>query len=220
MYRFVGIKTAAYKKEVEAGDHIYIVGGAVGADGIHGATFSSLQLDEHSPATAVQIGDPITQKRVGDFLVDAQARGLFSCITDNGAGGISSSVGEMATMTNGAIIDLAKNPLKYPGLLPYEIMISESQERMTVAVPEENRFEFEELSKKYSVTSVNIGQYDRSGDLHRCPRRDRDRLDPGLTGRGDQGAVFSRGTEADVVVDRNLPDRLEHLDRAFRWDDR
>jgi phosphoribosylformylglycinamidine synthase II len=160
-----GENTAAYKKEVKEGDHIYIVGGAVGADGIHGATFSSLQLDENSPATAVQIGDPITQKRVGDFLVEAQKRGLFSCITDNGAGGISSSVGEMATLTNGAEIDLAKNPLKYPGLLPYEIMISESQERMTVAVPEQYRFEFEELSKKFSVSSVNIGSFNRSGYL-------------------------------------------------------
>lgn len=160
-----GETTAAFKKEVQEGDHIYIVGGAVGADGIHGATFSSLQLDENSPATAVQIGDPITQKRVGDFLVEAQKRGLFSCITDNGAGGISSSVGEMATLTNGAEIDLAKNPLKYPGLLPYEIMISESQERMTVAVPESYRFEFEELSKKFSVVSVNIGSFNRSGFL-------------------------------------------------------
>lgn len=160
-----GKTTAAHKKEANSGDHIYIVGGAVGADGIHGATFSSLQLDEHSPATAVQIGDPITQKRVTDFLGEAQKRGLFSCITDNGAGGISSSVGEMATLTNGAEIDLAKNPLKYPGLLPYEIMISESQERITVAVPDEYRFDFEELSKKYSVSSVNIGHYNHSGYL-------------------------------------------------------
>lgn len=160
-----GQTSAAFKKEVQEGDLIYIVGGAVGADGIHGATFSSLQLDENSPATAVQIGDPITQKRVGDFLIEAQKRGLFSCITDNGAGGISSSVGEMATLTNGAEIELAKNPLKYPGLLPYEIMISESQERMTVAVPESYRFEFEELSKKFSVVSVNIGNFNRSGFL-------------------------------------------------------
>lgn len=160
-----GKQTAAYKKEVKDGDLIFIVGGAVGADGIHGATFSSLQLDEHSPATAVQIGDPITQKRVWDFLVEAQQRGLYSCITDNGAGGISSSVGEMATLTNGAEIDLAKNPLKYPGLKPYEIMISESQERMTVAVPEENRFEFEKLAKRFTVSAVHIGHFNRSGFL-------------------------------------------------------
>ena len=91
-----------------------MVGGKIGADGIHGATFSSLELDENAPATAVQIGDPFTQKKVMDFLIAARDQGLYSSVTDNGAGGLSSSVGEMATVTNGATIDLAKAPTKYP----------------------------------------------------------------------------------------------------------
>ncbi|MCO4795217.1 MAG: hypothetical protein KC493_15980 [Bacteriovoracaceae bacterium] len=155
----------AFEKYVNVGDKIYVVGGAVGADGIHGATMSSLELDENSPSTAVQIGDPLTQRRVTDFLMEARDRNLFSGLTDNGAGGISSSVGEMATITNGATIELSNCPLKYPGLLPYEIMISESQERMSIAVPPEKTKEFEELSKRFNVTSVCLGEFTNSGYL-------------------------------------------------------
>jgi len=79
-----------------------MTGGRIGKDGIHGATFSSLQLDEDSPVTAVQIGDPITQKKMLDFLLEARDRGLFNSITDDGAGGLSSSVGEMAQLSGDA----------------------------------------------------------------------------------------------------------------------
>ncbi|MGB0452453.1 MAG: phosphoribosylformylglycinamidine synthase subunit PurL [Bacteriovoracaceae bacterium] len=153
------------KKEVKPGDLVYMVGGDVGADGIHGATFSSLQLDENSPSTAVQIGDPLTQKKVWDFMVVARDKGLYSCVTDNGAGGLSSSVGEMATLTNGAQIDLALCPLKYPGLRPFEIMISESQERLTVAVDSRYQAQFESLAKKMSVSATNIGKFTDGGHL-------------------------------------------------------
>lgn len=121
--------TIGVEKKIVPGDRIFMVGGAIGADGIHGATFSSMELNENSPATAVQIGDPITQKRTLDFLMTARDRGLYRCLTDNGAGGLSSSVGEMATLSNGAQIDLKKATTKYPGLQPWELMISESQER-------------------------------------------------------------------------------------------
>lgn len=154
-----------YEKYVEKGDHIFVVGGAVGADGIHGATMSSLELDENSPSTAVQIGDPLTQRRVTDFLLAARDRGLFSGLTDNGAGGISSSVGEMATFTGGAEIELADCPLKYPGLLPYEIMISESQERMTFAVPPLKSEKFNKLALEYNVSAVKLGEFNDSGYL-------------------------------------------------------
>ena len=147
------------------GDYIVMVGGFIGSDGIHGATFSSLELNEDSPATAVQIGDPITQKRAMDFLLEARDLGLYSSITDNGAGGLSSSVGEMATLTNGARIDLKKCPLKYPGLSPWEIFISESQERMTVAVPPKDWDAFLALSKKRNVESHNLGEFNNSGFL-------------------------------------------------------
>ena len=155
----------AFEKYVKTGDKIFVVGGAVGADGIHGATMSSLELDENSPSTAVQIGDPLTQRRVTDFLIEAREQCLYSGLTDNGAGGISSSIGEMATMTNGAEIELSNCPLKYPGLLPYEIMISESQERMSFAVPASKADAFSALAEQYNVSAVCLGEFNDSGYL-------------------------------------------------------
>ncbi|MEW6428531.1 MAG: AIR synthase-related protein, partial [Thermodesulfobacteriota bacterium] len=122
-------------KKAQVGDLIVMTGGRIGKDGIHGATFSSEELNENSPATAVQIGDPITQKKMFDCLLKARDRGLYNCITDNGAGGLSSSVGEMGTDTGGFELHLDRAPLKYAGLQPWEILISEAQERMTLAVP-------------------------------------------------------------------------------------
>ncbi len=108
-----------HEKGARPGDRIVMVGGRIGADGIHGATFSSAALDESAPIQAVQIGDPITQKRMFDFLLEARELGLYTAITDNGAGGLSSSVGEMAEASGGAHLDLSRAPLKYagPGLL-------------------------------------------------------------------------------------------------------
>ena len=91
-----------------------MTGGRIGKDGIHGATFSSEELHEDSPVTAVQIGDPITQKKMTDFLLIARDRGLYRAITDNGAGGLSSSVGEMARMSGGCEIDLEKRAAQVP----------------------------------------------------------------------------------------------------------
>ena len=136
----------ALRETGEAGDLIVMVGGRVGKDGIHGATFSSEALDPASPVTAVQIGDPITQKKFSDVIVkEARDLGLYRSITDNGAGGISCSVAEMAKECNGCQVTLDSVPLKYPGMAPWEIWISESQERMTLAVPPENIDAFMEL---------------------------------------------------------------------------
>jgi len=153
------------EKKLSVGDRIFMVGGAIGADGIHGATFSSLELDDNAPATAVQIGDPLTQKRMMDFLLEARDLGLYSALTDNGAGGLSSSVGEMAQMSHGATLDLAKCPVKYPGLSPWELMVSESQERMTVAVPPQHAAAFAALAARRSVSASDIGAFDDSGLL-------------------------------------------------------
>ncbi len=152
-----------YRKYVRPGDLVVMVGGRIGKDGIHGATFSSVELSEESPSSAVQIGDPITQKRMFDFLLRARDAGLYSGITDNGAGGLSSSVGEMATLSGGAEIDLARAPLKYAGLDPWEILVSESQERMTVAVPPESIEAFLELSRLMNVESTVLGKFTDSG---------------------------------------------------------
>ena len=150
-------------KNPRSGDLIVMAGGRVGKDGIHGATFSSESLHEGSPAGAVQIGDPITQKRLADAQQEAQAMGLYSAVTDNGAGGLSSSVGEMAETPGGCIVDLEKVPIKYAGLRPYEIWISESQERMTYAVPPEKLDAFLDLMGRRGVEATVIGTFTDSG---------------------------------------------------------
>lgn len=155
----------SYKKYVKSGDLIVMSGGRIGKDGIHGATFSSTHLTEASPTSAVQIGDPITQKKMLDFIIEARDLGLYSGITDNGAGGLSSSAGEMAQITNGALLNLEKCPLKYQGLKPWEILLSEAQERMTIAVPKDKIKEFISLSKKRDVESTVIGEFTDNGYL-------------------------------------------------------
>ena len=153
-------------KEIFPGDLIVMTGGRIGKDGIHGATFSSLELDENSPVTAVQIGDPITQKKMMDLLLEARDKGLYNAITDNGAGGLSSSVGEMAQLSGGCLIELEKCPLKYPGLDPWEILVSESQERMTLAVSPDTIDEFLELARTRDVEATVIGTFTDSGKFH------------------------------------------------------
>jgi len=150
-------------KTPEAGDVVYMVGGRVGYDGIHGATFSSLELTEDSPSSAVQIGDPITQKKMIDMLLEARDAGLIQVITDNGAGGLSSSVGEMAELTGGAVLDLGEVPLKQAGLSPWEILVSESQERMTVGIRPSDRDAFEELAELHEVEATAVGTFTDSG---------------------------------------------------------
>jgi len=144
-----------------------MTGGRIGKDGIHGATFSSEELHEGSPVTAVQIGDPITQKKMTDFLLMARDLDLYRCITDNGAGGLSSSVGETARLSGGCEMDLKKAPLKYTGLMPWEILISESQERMTLAVTPEKVEAFLALAKKMDVEATFEGVVIANGI---CPR--------------------------------------------------
>ena len=153
------------EKAALPGDAVVMVGGRIGADGIHGATFSSAALDEASPAQAVQIGDPITQKMTFDFLLEARDRGLYNAITDNGAGGLSSSVGEMARGPGGARLDLAAAPLKYAGLAAWEIFLSEAQERMTLAVPADRLPAFLELAARRDVEATVLGEFTDDGWL-------------------------------------------------------
>ena len=151
-------------KKALPGDYVVMLGGRVGKDGIHGATFSSEAMDSGSPATAVQIGDPITQKKLSDAIVkEARDMLLYNSITDNGAGGLSCSVAEMAKESGGVIVDLEKVPLKYPGLEPWEIWISESQERMTLAVNKEKWVQFKKLMDSRGVEATIIGRFTDSG---------------------------------------------------------
>ncbi len=155
-----------HEKRALPGDVIVMAGGRIGKDGIHGATFSSEELHEESPATAVQIGDPITQRKMYDFIMRARDKGLYNAITDNGAGGLSSSVGEMAEDTGGFRMDLSRAPLKYDGLRPWEILLSEAQERMTLAVPPVHIDEFMQLAREMDVEATALGEFTNSGYFH------------------------------------------------------
>jgi phosphoribosylformylglycinamidine synthase len=154
-------------KHQKAGDMIVVVGGRTGRDGIHGATFSSGELTskhETEFSHAVQIGNPITEKKVVDTLMVARDRGLYSAITDCGAGGLSSSIGEMGAEL-GAEVDIERVPLKYEGLRYDEIWISEAQERMTLAVPPEHLDELMEIFRSEDVEATVLGRFTDSGKL-------------------------------------------------------
>ena len=153
----------AWVKHIEPGDVAVMAGGLVGKDGIHGATFSSLALDESSPTSAVQIGEPITQKKLADFLLEARDLGLYKGITDNGAGGLSSSIGEMARDSGGVRIDLDGCPLKYEGLAAWEILVSESQERMSLAVAPQELDRLLALAKRRGVSAAVVGEFTATG---------------------------------------------------------
>ena len=156
----------AAQKRILPGDLVVMVGGRIGKDGIHGATFSSVELHQDSPVQAVQIGDPITQKKMSDFLIEARDAGLYNGLTDNGAGGLSSSIGEMAQTPGGAAIDLARAPLKYAGLQPWEIWLSEAQERMSLSVPPENIKALQDLAKRRDVELTVLGTFTDDGYIH------------------------------------------------------
>ncbi len=154
------------EKTTTPGELIIMCGGRVGKDGIHGVTASSEVFSETTPAGHVQIGDPYTQKKMHDFLLEARDRGMIRFITDNGGGGLSSSVGESAEFAGGCEVWLEKVPLKYEGLDQWEIWVSESQERMTVAVSPDDLDAFMALSAGHAVESTVIGKYTDSGRLH------------------------------------------------------
>ncbi|MFC1649969.1 phosphoribosylformylglycinamidine synthase subunit PurL [Candidatus Latescibacterota bacterium] len=164
----VGImpKECSFKK-VNDGDAIVVIGGRTGRDGIHGATLSSTEVTEVSETTsshAVQIGNAIQEKKVTDTLLEARDKGLYSAVTDCGAGGLSSAVGEMGEET-GAVVDLDKVPLKYAGLSYWEIWISEAQERMVFSVPPENVDEILEVFEAENVEAVVIGTFTGDGTI-------------------------------------------------------
>ncbi len=193
-----------YEKKAKAGDYIVMIGGKVGLDGIHGATFSSESLASGSPATAVQIGDPITQKKLSDALIrEARDKGLYSSITDDGAGGLSGSVGEMARESGGCEVNLDTVPLKYPGLSPWQIWLSESQERMTLAVPKKNWSALKKIFDRHDVEATRIGTFTDSG---RCIVRSKGNvvMDVALSFLHDGRPVEQQKTKK-VVPAREIP---------------
>ncbi len=157
----------AHPTEPQPGDRIVVLGGRTGRDGIHGATFSSAELTQAThmeSGSAVQIGDPITEKGLIELVEAARDARLYNAITDCGAGGLSSAVGEMGEKL-GADIELKDVPLKYPGLTPWEIWLSEAQERMVLAVPEANLPRLQELAELWDVEMRDLGSFSRDGWL-------------------------------------------------------
>lgn len=151
----------AQKGTPQPGDLIIVIGGRTGRDGLHGATFSSAAMTDRTisvNAQAVQIGHPIEEKRIHDFILKARDENLIRAITDCGAGGFASAVGEMGGET-GALIALDRAPLKYSGLAPWEILLSESQERMVLAVRSEDRDRLLELCAEFNVEATVLGTF-------------------------------------------------------------
>jgi len=159
-----------YVKEPKPGHLIVLAGGRTGRDGIRGVTFASVELTDRSETTysgAVQIGNPIVEKKLLDALLRARDEGdkpLYSAVTDCGGGGLSSAVGEMGRDI-GATVELDRVPLKYSGLKPWEIWVSESQERMLLAVPRENLGRLMEIFEEEDCEVTVIGEFTDSGKL-------------------------------------------------------
>ncbi|NYZ79790.1 phosphoribosylformylglycinamidine synthase, partial [Candidatus Micrarchaeota archaeon] len=154
-----------WEKIIEKDDLAIVIGGRVGADGIHGATESSLEGGKHISAGHVQIGDAYMQKKVQEFVIEARDKLLFKGVQDFGAGGVSSAFGELAEFTNGIELDISKHPAKYHGLIPWQMMVSESQERMGLTAKPEKLGELKELAKKHDIELTVLGTFNDRGKL-------------------------------------------------------
>lgn len=161
------VPKGSHPTEAQPGDLVVVIGGRTGRDGIHGATFSSAELHQESvdsTGSAVQIGDPITEKGIIELVETFRDNGLYHAITDCGAGGFSSAVGEMGSEL-GVEIELANAPLKYAGLSAWEIWLSEAQERMVLAIPEVNLPRCQELADLWAVELFVLGRFTGGGEL-------------------------------------------------------
>ncbi|MCS7062008.1 MAG: phosphoribosylformylglycinamidine synthase I [Anaerolineae bacterium] len=157
----------AHPSNPQPGDYIVVLGGRTGRDGLRGATFSSMEMDQATgrvAGSAVQIGHPIHEKQVLEVILRARDAHLYNAITDCGAGGLSSAVGEMAKEV-GAHVQLDTVPLKYPGLRPWEIWLSEAQERMVLAVPPHHWPMLKAICDAQDIEAVQIGQLESTGRL-------------------------------------------------------
>lgn len=204
----------AQKGAAEHGDLVVTIGGRTGLDGVHGATFSSGSMTAETASlhsSAVQIGNAIEEKRMADALLEARDAGLIRAMTDCGAAGFASAVGEMGEDI-GVQIDLAKAPLKYEGLAPWQILISESQERMVAAIAPDRFEEFLEICTKHGVEAAALGTFGTDGG----PRLD--------VKHGDEQVVdldydfIKRGrTQREMIADWQAPDIAEVEPQAMDW---
>lgn len=157
----------SHRNDVQPGDLIVALGGRVGRDGLRGATFSSMEMDTSTSeiaGTAVQIGHPIMEKQVLEVVLRCRDADLYTALTDCGAGGFSSSVGELGEKV-GATVELANVSLKYPGLAPWEIWLSEAQERMVLAVPPRHLAQVQALAAGQDVEATVLGTFEPTGRM-------------------------------------------------------
>ncbi len=157
----------SHPAEAQPGDLIVAIGGRTGRDGLRGATFSSMEMDVETgekAGTAVQIGHPIMEKKVQEVVLRARDEKLYTAVTDCGAGGFSSAVGEMGEKL-GAQVQLQNVTLKYPGLRPWEIWLSEAQERMVLAIPPQNWPRLQEICAGQDVEAIQLGTFTGNGRL-------------------------------------------------------
>lgn len=207
-----------HRKNPQIGDHIIVLGGRTGRDGLRGATFSSMTMDAQTgevSGASVQIGDPITEKGLIDVIVRARDLGLYNDITDCGAGGLSSAVGEMASKL-GCDIELTRVRLKYPGLAPWEIWLSEAQERMVLAVSPENVSDLQILCDTFDTELTDIGIFTGNGRLIVCydgnivANIDNEFLHEGIPQRQLKAIIEKPISEHQVFKDRrsNIKEKL------------
>lgn len=157
----------SHRTEAQAGDLIVVLGGRTGRDGLRGATFSSMEMDTSTSdiaSVSVQIGHPINEKQLQEVIIRARDAQLYNAITDCGAGGLSSAVGEMGEKI-GAVVELSQVPLKYAGLRPWEIWLSEAQERMVMAVPMSHWDTLQAIAKDHNVEATIIGSFEPTNNL-------------------------------------------------------
>ena len=210
------LPVGSHRATPEAGDRVVVIGGRTGRDGIRGATFSSMTMDATTGEVAgasVQIGDPIVEKGVLDVVLAARDAGLYHAITDCGAGGLSSAVGEMAS-TLGADVQLDLVPRKYPGLAPWETWLSEAQERMVLAVAPDHVAALREVCRRYEVELADIGAFTGDG---RLVVRDGERVAAELDvhflheGRPTRQLVAARAVSPAPHGERQVPDATAAL---------
>ncbi|MCG2788015.1 MAG: phosphoribosylformylglycinamidine synthase subunit PurS [Anaerolineae bacterium] len=210
-----------HRKTPQPGDRVIVLGGRTGRDGLRGATFSSMTMDAQTgevSGASVQIGDPITEKGLIDVITRARDLGLYNDITDCGAGGLSSAAGEMASVI-GADIELQNVRLKYPGLAPWEIWLSEAQERMVLAVAPEELAVLQDLCDTFDTELTDIGAI--TGDMRLVVRYggkivlelENEFLHEGIPQRQLEAVIGNSviGNYQSPITNPQLPDRLMAL---------
>jgi phosphoribosylformylglycinamidine synthase len=204
------VKKSGYKREAKSGDVIILAGGKTGRDGIHGVTFASIELSTTQERSVVQIGDPIEEEKLRRAIISIRDSGLGSAITDLGGGGLSSAVGEMAERFGcGANVQLESVPLKHPGMEPWEIWTSESQERMLICAPPKNANQILRIFDDEEVKARVIGSFNKGGELRLL-------YEDEVVGEIDISFLFN----TQIKVQRSAyPVGKEHSEPALRIDD-